>query len=386
MPGGHGPLAIYVHWPFCRVKCPYCDFNVHIRRDVDHSRWRRALCAEIDHFAGEAEGREVSSIYFGGGTPSLMAADTVAAVLDRVGARWAMSPSVEITLEANPDPSDVGRFADYRAAGVSRLSLGIQSLDDRALAFLGRAHDRAAALHALEEGRRRFERLSFDLIYARPGQGAEDWRRELAEAVQRAGEHISLYQLTIEAGTAFGSAHERGHLPMPGDEAAGGLYEITQDVLAGAGFDAYEISNHARPGGQSRHNLAYWRYQDYLGIGPGAHGRVTVGGSKSATHQTRNPRRWLEAVEASGHGTEGRATLSPAARGEEMLMMGLRLAEGVSRERFRAETGTALDAALDSGALAALVDGGFLDADDRRLRATPAGRQRLDAVLRALLA
>lgn len=386
MVADRAPFAIYVHWPFCRVKCPYCDFNVHIKRDVDHDRWRRALCAELDHFAGETEGRTVGSVYFGGGSPSLMTAATVAAVLDRVVARWTPAPDIEVTLEANPDPDDVGRLAGYRAAGVGRLSLGIQSLDDRALAFLGRAHDRAGALDALEAARRCFERLSFDLIYARPGQDAEGWRRELAEAVARAGEHISLYQLTIEPGTAFGAAHKRGRLPMPGDEVTGRLYEITQAVLSRAGFDAYEISNHARPGGQSRHNLAYWHYQDYLGIGPGAHGRLTVQGSKSATRQFRNPVRWLEAVESLGHGTEERTALTPEARGEEMLMVGLRLAEGVGRERFRAETGTALDDFLDSGRLAALTDGGFLDADGQRLRATAAGRQRLDAVLGALLA
>jgi putative oxygen-independent coproporphyrinogen III oxidase len=293
------PLALYVHWPFCRVKCPYCDFNVHIRPDVDHDRWRRALCAEIDHFANETEGRTVASIYFGGGTPSLMAPATVAAIVDRVAARWTISPDIEITLEANPDPSDVGRFADYRLAGVARLSLGIQSLDDRALAFLGRAHDRADAIHAITEGHAHFERLSVDFIYARPGQDAADWRRELAQAIQRAGEHISLYQLTIEAGTAFGAAHKRGRLPMPDDAVAGALYETTQEALGDAGFDTYEISNHARPGGQSQHNLAYWRYQDYLGIGPGAHGRLTIGGTKFATRQTRNPRRWLEAVTGS---------------------------------------------------------------------------------------
>ncbi len=386
MSAAPAPLAIYVHWPFCRAKCPYCDFNVHVRRDVDHDRWRRALCAELDHFADGTEGREVASVYFGGGTPSLMAPATIAAILDRVAALWPVTADVEVTLEANPDPDDTRRFADYRAAGVGRLSLGIQALDDRALAFLGRAHDRAEALDALEQARRYFERLSFDLIYARPDQDAEDWRGELAEAIAHAGEHLSLYQLTVEPGTAFGSAHKRGRLPMPGDEAAGTLYEVTQEVLAGAGFDAYEISNHARPGGQSRHNLAYWRYQDYIGIGPGAHGRVTTDGSKSATRQIRNPRRWLEAVEEHGHGTEERVALSSEARGEEMLMVGLRLSEGVDLARFRAETGTALDAFLDTERLAALTDGGFLTADDERLWATPAGRQRLDAVLGALLA
>jgi putative oxygen-independent coproporphyrinogen III oxidase len=379
-------LALYVHWPFCRSKCPYCDFNSHVRGAVDEARWRRALLAELDHFAASAPGRTLVSVFFGGGTPSLMAPATAGAVLDRALAHWRQAEHLEITLEANPTSVEAGRLADFRAAGINRVSLGVQALDDRALEFLGRGHDAAEARAAVATAARLFARYSFDLIYARPGQTVAAWERELDAALAMAGDHLSVYQLTIEAGTAFAGAHARGAFALPDDELAGALYEATAARLAAAGFPAYEISNHARPGGACRHNLVYWRYGDYVGIGPGAHGRMTEAGAKIAVRQRRAPEAWLAAVEAQGHATEERAMLSEAERRDEMVMMGLRLAEGIARARFRREIGCAIEDAFEAAALAELQAGGFLVCDDAGLRATPAGRQRLNAVLARLLA
>jgi putative oxygen-independent coproporphyrinogen III oxidase len=379
------PFAIYLHWPFCKSKCPYCDFNSHVRSGIDEASWRRALLAELDHYAAETNGRVVTSIFFGGGTPSLMAPETVAALLERIAQRWTLEPDVEITLEANPTSVEAGRFRAIREAGVNRVSLGVQSLDQAALGFLGRGHSVAEAIAAIELARQSFPRYSFDLIYARPGQDVAAWRRELDQALALAGDHLSLYQLTIEAGTAFATAHARGDFELPEDDAAGALYELTQERLAAAGLPAYEISNHASPGGESRHNLVYWRYGDYLGIGPGAHGRLTAGGTKFATRQLRAPETWLAAVETRGEGTQERLPVSASERLEEMLMMGLRLAEPIPRARFRREGGGEPESLLDADRLARLVDGGFLVLDESGLRATPAGRQRLNAVLAALL-
>ncbi|MBV8650606.1 MAG: coproporphyrinogen III oxidase [Alphaproteobacteria bacterium] len=379
------PFAIYVHWPFCKSKCPYCDFNSHVRSQIDEARWRRALLAELDHYATETNGQMVSSIFFGGGTPSLMAPATVAALLERVGQRWTLAPDIEITLEANPTSVEAGRFRDIRDAGVNRVSLGVQSLDPEALRFLGRGHSAGEAVAAIELARRHFPRFSFDLIYARPGQDAAAWQRELDEALGLAGDHLSLYQLTIEAGTAFATAHDRGDFALPEDAAAGALYELTQERLEAAGRPAYEISNHAKPGGESRHNLVYWRYGDYLGIGPGAHGRLTSAGGKAATRQLRAPETWLDAVETRGDGTQERLAVTPAERLEEMLMMGLRLREPIPRARFRRECNAEPEALLDPDRLARLVDGGFLVLDEFGIGSTPAGRQRLNAVLGALL-
>jgi oxygen-independent coproporphyrinogen-3 oxidase len=379
-------FALYIHWPFCKSKCPYCDFNSHVRDGIAQQRWRQALLAELDHAAAETAGRRVTSIFFGGGTPSLMEPATVAALIDRAAARWSMEENVEVTLEANPTSVESGTFGPLRQAGVNRLSLGVQALDDRALRFLGRGHDAAEALAAVALARRHFARYSFDLIYARPEQTLAQWRAELARAVELAGDHLSVYQLTIEPGTAFATAHARGDWALPEDDRAGDLFEATQDALAAAGLAAYEISNHARPGGECRHNLTYWRYGDYVGIGPGAHGRVTRGPDKLATRRHRAPETWLAAVERHGHGLQERIALSAAERAEEMLMMGLRLAEGVARARFRAETGAEIEASLDSSRVADLVAGGFLVQDDQGLRATAAGRQRLNAVLARLMA
>jgi putative oxygen-independent coproporphyrinogen III oxidase len=379
-------LALYIHWPFCKSKCPYCDFNSHVRDAIEQRRWQTALLADLDQAAAETGARRLGSIFFGGGTPSLMAPETVAALLARAAERWRFADNIEITLEANPSSVEAARFAALSAAGVNRLSLGVQALDGRALRFLGRGHDVAEALAAIALARRHFPRFSFDLIYARPGQTLAEWEAELEQAVALAGDHLSLYQLTIESGTAFATAYARGDFALPEDELAAALYEATAARLAAAGLAGYEISNYARPGGESRHNLAYWRYGDYAGIGPGAHGRLTRDGGRIATRQYRAPETWLAAVERQGHGREESLALAPAEQAREALMMGLRLTEGVERERFRARTGGEIEAALDLRRLPDLVEGGFVRLDRHGLRATPAGRQRLDAVLAALLA
>jgi len=378
-------LGVYVHWPFCLSKCPYCDFNSHVRERIDEARWRAALLAEIDRAAPRFAGRQIATIFFGGGTPSLMQPATVAAVIDRLAAHWPLEPDVEITLEANPTSVEAGRFAGFRTAGVNRVSLGVQALDDKALRFLGRGHDAAQARAALALAAQHFPRFSFDLIYARPGQSAQAWADELRDALTLAGDHLSVYQLTIEHGTAFASAYARGDFVLPEDEQQGALYETTQELLDRAGLAAYEISNHARDGGACRHNLVYWRYGDYLGLGPGAHGRLSLDGEKHALRNWRAPETWLRAIEAGGPGTEEDLMLDAGERRDEMLMMGLRLAEGVSRARFRDEFGQEIEAVLQPAPLRSLVDGGFLVLDEAGLRATPAGRQRLNAVLGALL-
>lgn len=379
------PLAVYIHWPFCRSKCPYCDFNSHVRDTVDAARWTRALLADLDHQADLAPGREVGSVFFGGGTPSLMPPETVAALIDRVRARWATAPDLEVTLEANPNSAEAGRFRAYAEAGVNRLSLGIQSLDEVALHFLGRAHGRAEAIAAIEQAHAIFPRFSFDLIYARPGQTAETWSEELNEALMLAGDHLSLYQLTIEPGTAFGTLARRGELVLADDDEAARLFELTRDRLAVHGLPAYEISNHARPGAECRHNLAYWRYQDYAGIGPGAHGRLTRDGIKYATRQRRSPEAWLAAVESAGTGLEEETSIERVAMVEEILMMGLRLGEGVARSRLEPIAGQNIET-LFARTLRPLLEGGFLTLDPVCLAATAAGRQRLNAVLASLLA
>jgi len=379
-------LALYIHWPFCKSKCPYCDFNSHVREGVNEARWKNALLAELDHWAGETEGARVSTVFFGGGTPSLMNPSTAAALIERISSRWGFAPEAEITLEANPTSVEAARFRELREAGVNRVSLGVQALNDSDLKFLGRGHDTQEARKAVDLARDIFPRFSFDLIYARPGQETQSWRAELSEALALAGDHLSLYQLTIEPGTAFAPAHARGDFILPDDEEAGSLYEVTQEVLGTAGLPAYEISNHARPGQECRHNLAYWRSQDYAGIGPGAHGRLNAGPGRYAARQYRAPETWLEAVEKKGHGTELLERLSATMRRDELLMMGLRLAEGVSQNRFLGITGRSFEDDFGRGRLAPLIEGGFLELDAQALRATEAGRQRLNAVLGSLLA
>jgi putative oxygen-independent coproporphyrinogen III oxidase len=377
-------LAVYIHWPFCRSKCPYCDFNSHVRAGVEAARWTRALLSDLHRQAELAPGREVGSVFFGGGTPSLMPPETVAALVEAVRSHWVVSPDLEVTLEANPNSAEADRFRAFAAAGVNRLSLGVQALDPAALRMLGRAHSRSEAIAAIEHAREIFPRFSFDLIYARPGQTVTAWRRELDEALTLAGEHLSLYQLTIEPGTAFATAARLGEIALPDEDVTAELFEMTQDRLSRQGLPAYEISNHARHGAECRHNLAYWRYQDYVGIGPGAHGRLTRGGAKYATRRYRLPEKWLAAVEAAGTGLEATTLIAPETAVEEMLMMGLRLVEGISRERLEEAAGRETET-LFGDSLAPLIEGGFLALDRERLAATTAGRQRLNSVLAALL-
>jgi len=375
-------LAVYVHWPFCRSKCPYCDFNSHVRDAIDEHRWRSALVREIGHFAKETAGAVVSSVAFGGGTPSLMAPATVAAVIDAVAGAWNLAADAEITLEANPTSSEADRFAAYRAAGVNRLSLGVQALDDNALAALGRTHTAAEARHAVAAAAAVFPRMSFDLIYGRPRQDVAAWRQELDAALDIAGDHLSAYQLIIEPGTSF---HSQGIRPAD-EETAAAMFEATQEVLEGAGMPAYEVSNHARAGEACRHNVAIWRGGAYVGVGPGAHGRLIAAQGTLATYQQRSPEAWLAAVEAHGHGTAERVVLSPVERRQELVMMGLRLTDGIDRMAFRAQAGIEPDKAVDRETLDWLAEGGLIERDAQGLRATPAGRQCLDAVLARLLA
>jgi len=378
-------LALYVHWPFCLSKCPYCDFNSHVREGVDHARWRRALLSEIDHFAGRLPGRRLTSVFFGGGTPSLMEPATVAAVLEHATDHWAPVQDLEVTLEANPSSSGAEPFGAYAAAGVNRLSLGVQALDDKALGFLGRRHSAAEALSAIAHARRAFDRLSIDLIYARPGQDRATWRGELERALAEGPDHISLYQLTIEPGTTFHALRRRGELAEMPEREAAELFEETRAQLAAAGLPAYEVSNHARPGAECRHNLVYWRSGDYLGVGPGAHGRLTIAGQRLALSQHRAPEVWLERVERRGHATRGESALADAERLQEFVMMGLRLRDGIARSAFRQAFAAEPEALFDAGRLQRLQSAGLLTLDDARLSATDPGLIRLDGLLAYLL-
>jgi len=377
--------GLYVHWPFCLSKCPYCDFNSHVRENVEQERWRAALLRELEHAFESAGPGRLGSIFFGGGTPSLMEPATAGAVIERAAALWDAAPDIEITLEANPTSVEARRLADFRAAGINRVSLGVQALDDRALAFLGRGHSAAEALAAVDIARRLFPRFSFDLIYARPGQTPAAWSQELDRAIERAGDHLSVYQLTMEPGTIFYKRWQRGGIHMPDQETGAALYEITQARLSDAGLPAYEISNHARPGGECRHNLIYWGGGAYAGIGPGAHGRVGPLSDRRAVARLRAPELWLHAVESQGHGTESEATLSPHEQIVERLMMGLRLTDGLDYAALESDFGPELDTAMDRNALSDLREAGLIERANGRLVASDAGRQRLDAVLGHLL-
>jgi oxygen-independent coproporphyrinogen-3 oxidase len=362
-------LALYVHWPFCVSKCPYCDFNSHVREAVDQAAWREALLRDMAHEAEAGPPGPLGSIFFGGGTPSLMAPATVAALIETAQRHWRFAPGIEITLEANPSSVEAARFADLAAAGVNRVSLGLQSLDDRALRFLGRAHDAEEGLAALATAQRHFDRVSFDLIYALPGQTAEDWQAELGRALGFGTGHLSLYQLTIEPGTRFAALAAKGELVQTDPDFAASLYELTQETTEAAGLPAYEISNHARPGEESRHNLTYWRYRPYLGIGPGAHGRR--GGLATARH--RKPENWLAALERNGHGLAEETPLSAQEQAREALLMGLRLGEGVATE--------GLETHIDWSAAARLERQGLLARAPGRLHVLPLGRLLLDRIL-----
>jgi putative oxygen-independent coproporphyrinogen III oxidase len=382
-------FGLYVHWPFCVSKCPYCDFNSHVRERVDEARWRAALLAELDHYAaaGYGRGEKLTSVFFGGGTPSLMAPETAAAILRRAESLWGFAADIEITLEANPNSAEAAKFAGFAAAGVNRLSIGVQSFDASVLKFLSRAHDADEARRAIVAARAAVPRYSFDLIYARPEQSAAAWRDELLSALDLAGDHLSLYTLTIEPNTGFAGAVARGTLrPMPADDQAA-LYDLTQEIMAEAGMPAYEISNHAKLGGESRHNLVYWRSGAYLGIGPGAHGRVRdTAGIWQATQTRRKPEIWLEQVEAQGHGRETMTAIDHRERAEEALMMGLRLAEGVHDANLHAVCGIGLDDLVPHQRSQPLEAAGLLKRDEARLVATTEGRAVLDGLLARLLA
>ncbi len=384
MPGME-PLALYVHWPFCLAKCPYCDFNSHVRERIPQERFGRALRAELAWEAARLGRRPLGSIFFGGGTPSLMEPQLVADLIADATALFDPLPGLEVTLEANPTSVEAGRLAAFAQAGVNRASLGVQSLDPDALALLGRQHSAAQAMAALEAARRIFPRLSFDLIYARPGQSLPAWQSELDRALALSADHLSLYQLTIEPGTVFEGMHRRGELALPDDDDAADLYLATAERAARHGLAPYEVSNYARPGAESRHNLAYWRYADYAGIGPGAHGRVSLGGRLLATRRHRAPEPWADRVERAGHGSTAEEEVAPADRAREMLLMGLRLAEGIDAARFAARTGVILADALDAEVLERALEEEYVTFDGARLAATAEGRLRLDALLPALV-
>lgn len=376
------PLALYVHWPFCVSKCPYCDFNSHVREGIDQDAWRGALLADMAHEAALTGGRPLGSIFFGGGTPSLMPPETVAALIEGAERHWGFAPGVEITLEANPSSVEAARFADLTAAGVNRVSLGLQALDDDALAFLGRAHGVDEGLAALETAQRHFARVSFDLIYARPGQTLDAWEAELSRALSFGTEHLSLYQLTIEPGTRFATLAAQGILPPVDSDHGADLFDLTRETAAAAGVPAYEISNHARPGAESRHNLTYWRYGDYAGIGPGAHGRR----GRLATVRHKKPENWIAAVDRNGHGLQSEDSLAPAERAREALVMGLRLGEGVDLQRIAVRTEVAVDALVHRRATQALSDYGLIVREGDRLTVTPAGMPLLDRILAEVVA
>lgn len=382
------PLALYVHWPFCVSKCPYCDFNSHVRARIDGPRWERALLTELEDEAARLGPRPLGSIFFGGGTPSLMDPATTARIIERARALFPTDSAPEISLEANPTTVEAAKLADFRAAGVERLSIGVQALDDASLAALGRAHGVAEALDAIGNARSIFPRMSFDLIYARPDQTMAGWMAELDRALDLAADHLSLYQLTIEPGTAFHTRHARGELVLPEDDAAADLFEATNHRLAQAGMPAYEVSNHARPGAECRHNLAYWTYADYAGIGPGAHGRVPTGpgGAREATRRARAPETWLDLVDRHGHGRDEAVVVGPARAAEEALMMGLRLDAGIDPAVFARRTGLTLDQVVDRRRLDQAIEGGFVQNRADRLAATPSGRLVLGTLTAHLLA
>ena len=377
-----GGFAVYVHWPFCQSKCPYCDFNSHVVANIDQAEWAAALTRELEHMRGLTGPRHVRSVFFGGGTPSLMLPATVDAVLAKIAGIWTMEEGAEITLEANPTSVEAERFRGYRVAGVNRLSLGVQSLDDAQLKFLGRLHSADEALRAIALARETFPRLSFDLIYARPGQTKEAWEKELRAALAHAADHLSLYQLTIEPDTAFARLYEKGAFVLPGDDEAAALYALTGEICAETGLSAYEVSNYAKPGAESRHNLVYWRYGDYVGAGPGAHGRITSDGKRIATRARKMPGDWLAEVKRAGQGLEASEDISASEQGDEMMLMGLRLSEGVSLARHARIAGRPIADAR----IAALVADGLLSCDGDIIRATGEGRMVLDAVLARLLA
>jgi putative oxygen-independent coproporphyrinogen III oxidase len=383
-PAADPGFGVYVHWPFCLSKCPYCDFNSHVRAEaIDEKRFVAAFKAELAHRAALTKGRKVRSIFFGGGTPSLMKPETVGAIIDAVGRHWSLEPDIEVTLEANPSSVESDRFRGYRGAGVNRVSIGVQSLNDADLKQLGRLHTAAEALAAVEVAAKTFPRYSFDLIYGRPQQKVSQWRLELRAALSRVGDHLSLYQLTIEPDTVFERLERAGKLPLPNSDQSRDFWDATQEMMNAVGLPAYEISNHARPGAESRHNLIYWRYGEYIGVGPGAHGRVMTPKGRRAQATERHPEMWLTVVEADGQALIEDEVLSQEEQGDEFLLMGLRLSEGIEPARFEAVTGRSLDPAQ----IKSLIEDGMVEMTPMgRLRVSPEGFPVLDAVVADLAA
>lgn len=378
----HGGFGLYLHWPFCAAKCPYCDFNSHVATTIDQKRWQSAYLTEIDRAARETEGRILNTVFFGGGTPSLMDPDLVAAILDRIRASWPLSNDLEITLEANPTSIDSGKFRAFSEAGVNRISMGMQALNDDDLRRLGRMHSVAEGRRAFDIARNQFDRVSFDLIYARQHQTLDAWGAELNEALSMAIDHLSLYQLTIEPGTVFGARHDLGKLPgLPQDESAADMYFLTQEICEKHGLPAYETSNHAHSGAESRHNLIYWRYGDYVGIGPGAHGRLTIDGRRHATETPKAPGEWLKRVKETGSGENTREALDDAEQAIEYLLFSMRLSEGLEMARFEQISG----APLDPDAIAHLEEIGMITQQQGRICATRDGRPVLNAIIRELM-
>lgn len=378
-------FGIYIHWPFCKAKCPYCDFNSHVSETIDHQKWTESYCRELSYTKTLTGTRKVQSIFFGGGTPSLMKPETVESILTHIHNLYDVAPDVEITLEANPTSIEAKKFADFKTAGINRVSIGVQSLRDNDLKFLGREHSAEEALNALKIANDNFNRVSFDLIYARPEQTVADWQKELTEALHYINGHLSLYQLTIEKGTPFYTQHARGDFRVPEQDQAGEFYEVTQKTLEKAGLPAYEISNHAVKGQESKHNLIYWQYGDYAGIGPGAHGRLSVNGKKIATRTHRAPDIWLEKVQKDENGYHPSEEIGANERLIEMMMMGLRLREGVAMKSIKQETGRAWQDVLSPDKISKLCDEGLLEISQTHIKPTLSGMQRLNGVLGYLL-
>lgn len=377
----HGGFGLYLHWPFCASKCPYCDFNSHVSSGIDEDRWRKAYLSEIERIGAEVPDRVLNTVFFGGGTPSLMSPDLVAAILEAIRATWPAANDLEVTLEANPGSVEAGRFRGFAEAGVNRVSMGVQALNDADLRRLGRLHSVSEARSAFDIARNVFDRVSFDLIYARQDQTLAQWEAELREAAAMAADHLSLYQLTIEDGTAFGARHAAGGLKgLPDEDLSADMYLKTQDIMSGIGLPAYEVSNHARPGSESRHNLIYWRCGDYAGIGPGAHGRLTLGGARLATSTPLLPDAWLSRIEESGNGELAREAVPRDEQANEYLMMALRLTEGLDVDRYAQLAGHV----LQESSVVRLEDLGLVAREGERLRATEAGRPVLNAIIREL--
>ena len=372
-----GGFGLYIHWPFCAAKCPYCDFNSHVSRFIDHDAWCAAYLSEIERLGAETSGRVLRSVFFGGGTPSLMEPRVVGAIMDTIHRTWPIANDMEVTLEANPTSVEAARFADFHTVGINRVSMGIQALNDADLHALGRLHTAAEGLAAFDIARQTFDRVSFDLMYGRQNQSLAEWEAELSRALALALDHLSLYQLTVEPGTAFGDRYDAGKLPgLPSDDLSADLYTLTQELTADAGLRRYEVSNHARDGAESRHNLIYWRYGDYVGIGPGAHGRVTLDGTRFSTEQARMPKAWLD-----GQNRETRQPLTSQDAATEYMLMGLRLAEGIDLDRYAALAGTEVSGIV----LSELAENGFITVQNRQLIIQEQGFMVLNEILRQIL-